>query len=222
MGRRKEEKRRGQPSVSHPSLIQFPALSPIFHTRLNLHVNGNRYFGMVLDRNGKGEKFDEYSNSNFVPRPSTRRFYLTAVEKNRKLEKNSPIFLHGCEIKSGRGSPGYEVTVILCDSPLSSSVSFRRFLEEGFVWKVFHQVLLALEECHRKRTGVHKVLLASSQTQVTTVPFHSLSFTSRSPPFSFHTPNITPYLDHHCSIPYPYPYTQVTTVLFHTHISQHW
>ena len=35
---------------------------------------------------------------------STPRFYLAAVEKNR-----SPIFLHSCKIKSGRGRPGYEV-----------------------------------------------------------------------------------------------------------------
>ena len=40
---------------------------------------------------------------NLVPRPSTPRFYLIAVEKN-------PIFLHGCKIKPGRGRPGYEVT----------------------------------------------------------------------------------------------------------------
>ena len=33
----------------------------------------------------------------------------------------------------------------------------RRYVEESFVWKVFYQVLLALEECHKKRSGVHKV-----------------------------------------------------------------
>ena len=37
---------------------------------------------------------------NLVPRPSTPRFYLAAVEKNRG---------DSCEIKSGRGRPGYEV-----------------------------------------------------------------------------------------------------------------
>ena len=34
---------------------------------------------------------------NLVPRPSTPKFYLAAVEKN------------GCEMKSGRGRPGYKV-----------------------------------------------------------------------------------------------------------------
>ena len=34
---------------------------------------------------------------------------------------------------------------------------FRKYVEEKFVWRVLHQVLLALEECHRKRAGVHKV-----------------------------------------------------------------
>lgn len=33
----------------------------------------------------------------------------------------------------------------------------RRYLEEGFVWQVFCQLLQALQECHRKREGVHKV-----------------------------------------------------------------
>ena len=40
------------------------------------------------------------------PRPSSPTFYLAAVEKNR-------IFLHGCEIKSGRGRPGFEATEIV-------------------------------------------------------------------------------------------------------------
>lgn len=31
-------------------------------------------------------------------------------------------------------------------------------LEEAFVWKVLHQLLQALEECHKKRVGVHKVV----------------------------------------------------------------
>ena len=120
-------------SLTQPfrSLIQFPALNFIFHTRLNVHVNGNRCFGMVLDRNGKGEKFDEYSNSNLVPRPSTRRFYLAAVEKNRKLEKNSPIFLHGCEIKFGRGKPGYEVMIARCHHLSLSGVTWKRVLSGG-------------------------------------------------------------------------------------------
>ena len=39
-----------------------------------------------------------------IPRLPTPRFYLAAVEKN-------PIFLHSCEIKSGRGKPGYEASV---------------------------------------------------------------------------------------------------------------
>ena len=30
-------------------------------------------------------------------------------------------------------------------------------LDEEFVWKVLHQLLQALEECHKKRVGVHKV-----------------------------------------------------------------
>ena len=34
------------------------------------------------------------------PRPSSPRFYLAALEKNR-----------GCEIKSGRGRPGFEASV---------------------------------------------------------------------------------------------------------------
>ena len=33
---------------------------------------------------------------------STPRFYLAF------MEKNSPIFLHGCEINSGCGKPGYK------------------------------------------------------------------------------------------------------------------
>ncbi len=33
----------------------------------------------------------------------------------------------------------------------------RKYVEEEYVWKVFHQLLLALEECHKKRAGVHKV-----------------------------------------------------------------
>lgn len=32
-------------------------------------------------------------------------------------------------------------------------------LEECFVWCVFHQLLLALQECYRQRQGVHKVKL---------------------------------------------------------------
>ena len=31
-------------------------------------------------------------------------------------------------------------------------------LDEEFVWKVLHQLLQALEECHKKRVGVHKVV----------------------------------------------------------------
>ena len=42
--------------------------------------------------------------------------------------------------------------------PIHLLVCNRRYLEEAFVWKVLHQVLLALEECHRKRKGVHKVM----------------------------------------------------------------
>ena len=43
-----------------------------------------------------------------VPRPftGTPRFFLAAVEKTLV----NLIFLHGCEINSGRGRPGYEVT----------------------------------------------------------------------------------------------------------------
>ena len=37
---------------------------------------------------------------NLVSRPSMPRFYLTVMEKNRG------VFLHSCEIKSGRGRPG--------------------------------------------------------------------------------------------------------------------
>lgn len=33
----------------------------------------------------------------------------------------------------------------------------RSWIEEGFVWRVFHQLLLALQECYRRRDGVHKV-----------------------------------------------------------------
>ena len=54
---------------------------------------------------------------NLVPRPSTPRFYLAAMEKNRGVRPGisyhvrPPIFLHSCEIKSGRGRPGYEVSL---------------------------------------------------------------------------------------------------------------
>lgn len=33
----------------------------------------------------------------------------------------------------------------------------RVYLEEKFVWRVFHQLLQALQECYRQRNGVHKV-----------------------------------------------------------------
>ena len=44
------------------------------------------------------------SSVNLVPRPSTPRFYLIAVEKNR-----------GYGIKSGGGRPGYKVTSSLLE-----------------------------------------------------------------------------------------------------------
>lgn len=34
----------------------------------------------------------------------------------------------------------------------------RRYLEESYIWRIFHQLLLALKECHEKREGVHKIL----------------------------------------------------------------
>ena len=40
--------------------------------------------------------------------------------------------------------------VLYCDT-------IRRYLEESYIWRVFYQLLLALQECHRKREGVHKV-----------------------------------------------------------------
>ena len=61
-----------------------------------------------------------------VPRLPTPRFYLAAVEKNPRLRDKiwawAPRLrdkiwaweawrkIHGCEIKSGRGKPGYEAT----------------------------------------------------------------------------------------------------------------
>ena len=38
---------------------------------------------------------ERHIHPNLIPRPSTSRFYLATVEKNRGV-----IFLHGCEIKS--------------------------------------------------------------------------------------------------------------------------
>ena len=46
---------------------------------------------------------------NLVPRPSTSRFYLAAVEKNQ----GGGGSFHGCEIKSGRRRPEYEVIASL-------------------------------------------------------------------------------------------------------------
>lgn len=34
----------------------------------------------------------------------------------------------------------------------------RRYIEEDFIWKILYQLLLALQECHRRREGVDKVL----------------------------------------------------------------
>ena len=31
-------------------------------------------------------------------------------------------------------------------------------MDEHMIWKVLYQLLLALQECHKKRDGVHKVL----------------------------------------------------------------
>lgn len=40
---------------------------------------------------------------------------------------------------------------------ISSRKASGQALDEEFVWKVLHQLLQALEECHKKRVGVHKV-----------------------------------------------------------------
>ena len=42
-------------------------------------------------------------------------------------------------------------------SLISSRKTTGQTIEEAFVWKVLHQLLQALEECHKKRIGVHKV-----------------------------------------------------------------
>ena len=53
-----------------------------------------------------------YGSGLMFPMPD---FISHPLKKNQaeKSESNySPIFLHGCEIKSGRGRPGYEVTYV--------------------------------------------------------------------------------------------------------------
>ena len=42
-------------------------------------------------------------------RPSSSRFYLATVEKN--FTPQLMTFLHGCEIKSGRGRPEFEANM---------------------------------------------------------------------------------------------------------------
>ena len=43
----------------------------------------------------------------------TRSVVLSSTQAfHTQILSRSPIFLHGCEIKSGRGRPGYEVTVV--------------------------------------------------------------------------------------------------------------
>ena len=42
-------------------------------------------------------------------------------------------------------------------SVISKCAESRGRVEECVVWKVARQLLLALQECHKKRDGVHKV-----------------------------------------------------------------
>ena len=42
-------------------------------------------------------------------------------------------------------------------SVISKCREDKSHVEEGVVWKVLAQLLLALQECHKKRDGVHKV-----------------------------------------------------------------
>ena len=50
---------------------------------------------------------------------------------------------------------------LLQGGDLQSVISRRReegcHVEESMVWRVLRQLLLALQECHKKRDGVHKV-----------------------------------------------------------------
>ncbi|XP_065904653.1 serine/threonine-protein kinase Nek2-like [Dysidea avara] len=43
-------------------------------------------------------------------------------------------------------------------SYISRCKTERRYIEENFIWKILFQLLLALQECHRRREGVDKVL----------------------------------------------------------------
>ena len=69
------------------------------------------------------------------------------------------------------------------------------------MWHVFHQLLLALGECHRKRTGVHKVHMKQecfkfyphslpTLTLPSSLPSLPLPFSLLSPPSPFFCPSL--------------------------------